>query len=299
MKKSTIIGLFVFWVTVASVLTAGLVFSEKKASTKSDKTVLGMTKKENNSDQDIKLTTSEVAKHNSASDCWMIVSGKVYDFTSYMNSHPGGSGTIVPYCGKDGTSAFFDKPHSSYAQTLLPDYYIGDLNSTIPGKKSGQAASPTPDTKLKTAAVPFKTAAVPVAAPPPAQLAVTQAPQGGSVLTAADVAKHSSASDCWMIVSGKVYNVTSYVGSHPGGVGTISSYCGKDGTSAFYGLPHSQNAANILASYYIGDLGSATTQSPSGSSTAQTAGQVPAGSTVASQPSVQRGTTSQQREDDD
>ncbi|MCL4354401.1 hypothetical protein M1349_02915 [Patescibacteria group bacterium] len=286
MKKTTIIALFVFWAITSAVLTAGLVFSEKKSDTK-QKAVLGSSKKEN-LQQDIKLTTAEVAKHSSSDDCWMIISNKVYDFTDYMNSHPGGAGTIIPYCGKDGTSAFVGKPHSQYAQTLLPNYYIGDLNSTIPDKKISQSVTPTPGKLLKTSQLP--------ASPPPATnynpTAPVQIPQsGGVVLTAAEVAKHSSSGDCWMIINNKVYNVTSYVSAHPGGTGSISAYCGKDGTSAFAG--HSQNANNILTSYYIGDLGnSSVQQTTTGQATTTVGQQVP-------QATTQGGTSSRTIEDDD
>ncbi len=90
-----------------------------------------------------------------------------------------------------------------------------------------------------------------------------------------------------MIVSGKVYNVTSYIPSHPGGAGSITAYCGKDATSAFSG--HSQNAASILGSYYIGDLGTAITAQGNNTQTLNTnsvnqnqqTSQVPVQSTVA------------------
>ncbi|MFA5927498.1 MAG: cytochrome b5-like heme/steroid binding domain-containing protein [Patescibacteria group bacterium] len=76
---------------------------------------------------------SEVAQHNSANDCWLIISGKVYNLTNYLYSHPGSASAILPYCGADGTTGYSTKdqrrasPHSSYADSLLPDYYMGDI----------------------------------------------------------------------------------------------------------------------------------------------------------------------------
>lgn len=81
------------------------------------------------------LNAQEVAKHNLASDCWLIISGKVYNLTSYINSHPGGRGNIIQNCGKDGTFAFDTKyesePHSGYAASLLNNYLLGNLGQTI------------------------------------------------------------------------------------------------------------------------------------------------------------------------
>lgn len=52
------------------------------------------------------LTMAEVAKHNSQSDCYIIVSDSVYDVTKFIPNHPGGPQRIIPLCGKDATSAF-------------------------------------------------------------------------------------------------------------------------------------------------------------------------------------------------
>ena len=53
--------------------------------------------------------------------------------------------------------------------------------------------------------------------------------------TAAQVAKHSSASSCWTIVGKNVYDVTKYVAKHPGGASVIKAMCGKDGSAMFRG----------------------------------------------------------------
>jgi len=83
------------------------------------------------------LSMQEIAKHNSASDCWMIFLGKVYDVTSALSSHPASPAAITPYCGKDGTEAFKtkDKPtpkdHSAQAHGWLDGLYIGDIGQVV------------------------------------------------------------------------------------------------------------------------------------------------------------------------
>lgn len=72
--------------------------------------------------------------------------------------------------------------------------------------------------------------------------------------TAADVAQHSTGTDCWLIIDGKVYDVTPYIPFHPGGRNEIVSLCGTDATSAFGGVGHSSGAQNLLQNYYVGDL---------------------------------------------
>ncbi|GAB5370056.1 hypothetical protein AAMO2058_001459200 [Amorphochlora amoebiformis] len=57
------------------------------------------------------IPLSEVQKHNSKKDCWVIVHGKVYDLTKFAPEHPGGSHIIHTFAGKDG-SRIFDTIHT-------------------------------------------------------------------------------------------------------------------------------------------------------------------------------------------
>ncbi|KAK2821838.1 hypothetical protein FQN49_007624 [Arthroderma sp. PD_2] len=52
-------------------------------------------------------------------------------------------------------------------------------------------------------------------------------------LTGADIAKHSSAESCWVVVHGKAYDVTDFLPEHPGGQKIILKYAGKDATAEF------------------------------------------------------------------
>ncbi len=74
-------------------------------------------------------------------------------------------------------------------------------------------------------------------------------------LTAAEVAQHTTESDCWIIVNNGVYNVTNYAPIHPGGKKEIVSLCGKDATSAFDGQHGGDRKPEMmLVKLKIGDL---------------------------------------------
>lgn len=80
-------------------------------------------------------------------------------------------------------------------------------------------------------------------------------PQGGPVRTymREEVACHTAAEDCWLIVDGKVYDVSGYVGEHPGGDAILKN-AGKDSTKGFQGPQHPSRVFEQIDEYYIGDL---------------------------------------------
>ncbi len=73
-------------------------------------------------------TFTEVAKHANATSCWSVISGKVYDLTSFISRHPGGEKNILKICGKDGTNAF-EGQHGgdSKPEKMLANLYLGAL----------------------------------------------------------------------------------------------------------------------------------------------------------------------------
>lgn len=81
-----------------------------------------------------------------------------------------------------------------------------------------------------------------------------QAPKEGKALSQEEVEKHDSDKDCWIILEKKVYDVTRFLGDHPGGADAILLNAGQDATDEFNSI-HSQNARNMLKDYYIGYLG--------------------------------------------
>jgi len=79
--------------------------------------------------QAVMLTLAEVAKHNNASDCWVIFWSDVLDLSTFTN-HPGGS-AYVPYCGGNGTAAFEAVGHSSNADALMANYKVGTIGQAV------------------------------------------------------------------------------------------------------------------------------------------------------------------------
>lgn len=70
-----------------------------------------------------------------------------------------------------------------------------------------------------------------------------------------EVAMHNSLKSCYTAVNGSVYDLTSFIDQHPGGVQTIESLCGIDGTATFQAQHEGQRRPeNELASLKIGVL---------------------------------------------
>jgi cytochrome b involved in lipid metabolism len=88
----------------------------------------------------------------------------------------------------------------------------------------------------------------------------TPAPSAGggvntSTYTLAQVSVHNSSTDCWSAINGGVYNLTTWIGGHPGGAQAIQSICGKDGSNAFNGQHGGDGKPeNVLTKFKIGDL---------------------------------------------
>jgi cytochrome b involved in lipid metabolism len=72
------------------------------------------------------FTLTDISSHNSESDCWMAIDGKVYNVTEYVSMH---NPAIVDGCGIDATSLFgsVGKHSSPQIQALLGQYFIGVL----------------------------------------------------------------------------------------------------------------------------------------------------------------------------
>ena len=74
------------------------------------------------------------------------------------------------------------------------------------------------------------------------------------IIALEEVAKHTTEQDLWMVIHGKVYDVTPFVDEHPGGVNTLTDVGGVDGTAEFDGVGHSDSAKDMLTKYLVGEL---------------------------------------------
>jgi len=147
MKKLSTISLFIFGVVVTAILTASLIYYQNnkgvaQVSNSSQISSLVQNTLNKLKSSGVILNMTEISKHNNANDCWMLINNKVYEITSYFGKHPGGSRTMASTCGTDATAAYSTKDpsaqssssriaHSSNAQNLLSEYYLGDFNQTV------------------------------------------------------------------------------------------------------------------------------------------------------------------------
>eukprot|EP00438_Fugacium_kawagutii_P006683 Skav219095 [mRNA] locus=scaffold1574:142088:148874:+ [translate_table: standard] len=123
------------------------------------------------------FSLADVAKHNTKTDCWVVVDGQVLDVTSFLGEHPGGELAILTFAGKDATEEF----NMRLGQLIHPPDVIGkyapdSVIGMIGGGGGGGA----------------------VAGGAPA------AGGGGGGISMAEVAKHNSKTDCWVVVDGQV-----------------------------------------------------------------------------------------------
>merc|ERR1712217_331179 len=71
--------------------------------------------------------------------------------------------------------------------------------------------------------------------------------------TEAEVAKHNTEADCWVIMGDLVYNLgKDFLDEHPGGPDVITALAGRDATTDFEDIAHSDSARTWANKYIIG-----------------------------------------------
>ncbi|KAF8634799.1 hypothetical protein AX15_000711 [Amanita polypyramis BW_CC] len=74
------------------------------------------------------ITIEELRANNTKEKFYVLIHGKVYNVTKFLDEHPGGDEVILAEAGHDATEAFEDVGHSDEARALLPDMYVGDID---------------------------------------------------------------------------------------------------------------------------------------------------------------------------
>lgn len=74
-----------------------------------------------------------------------------------------------------------------------------------------------------------------------------------------EVARHASPTDCWIVIEGNVYDITSYISQHPTSPQVLTRECGKDATMGWKtkgkaNRPHSKKAEVLLKKFLKGSL---------------------------------------------
>merc|ERR1719265_383486 len=150
----------------------------------------------------------EVAKHTTKGDCWVVVAGQVLNVTNFLSQHPGGELAILTFAGKDATEEFNMIHPPDVIGKYAPDAVIGMLGGG--GDEGGDYDDDDDDDDEEEEEV-----------------------GGGGGYSMEEVAKHTTKADCWVVVSGQVLNVTSFLSQHPGGELAILTFAGKDATEEF------------------------------------------------------------------
>lgn len=111
-------------------------------------------------------------------------------------------------------------------------YFFTDSNFIRPKAFTAKAISPTPDISSNDIS--------------------GNDTSGLKKINAKEIESHSSSASLWVILNGKVYDLTNF--DHPGGAHEILEYAGKDITKAFKMAGHGNSELSEVKSYLIGVL---------------------------------------------
>ena len=73
----------------------------------------------------------------------------------------------------------------------------------------------------------------------------TTSPVAGTV-SMSELSVHNTKADCWVAYKGEVYDVTSYLVKHPGGVNAIARFCGTTDFEAAFTKQHKTSKVSLL-----------------------------------------------------
>jgi len=74
-----------------------------------------------------KYTMAQVAEKCNPDEIWIIIDGRVYDITKYIDKHPGGQIVLLRMGGKDCTDVFANYHQARIYNSMLPPFLIGEV----------------------------------------------------------------------------------------------------------------------------------------------------------------------------
>lgn len=196
------------------------------------------------------IPLSEVARHNKPHDCWVALNGCVYDLSDFLLQRPEQRNAILAWAGRDAT-AVWNKipgrfPSANWMEFYMrPEARMGDIGKEpeVDPKLAQIRQLQDELWKLEGPSAEEIQAAKAAAQKVPG---TTDAPTLGEeelpFFSRAEVAKHNSAEEPYMIIHNKVYNLKSLMGGHPGGDDILLSRAGTDATKDFEVFEHSEKA---------------------------------------------------------
>jgi cytochrome b involved in lipid metabolism len=178
-------------------------------------------------------TLAQVAAHNTAEDCWVVLDGGVYDVAQFRTKHPGGAAMLDMVAGTDASEQFHALHKEAVLHEVAAPYRVGSVVVTAEAEAKAVTTS----------------APAPAPAPAPARVTASE-PR----YTMAQVAAHCTREDAWLVVDGGVYDVTGFMGVHPGGAGMLKMVAGHDASQHFAEMHPPGILEAVGARYRIGRL---------------------------------------------
>ncbi|XP_066493281.1 cytochrome b5 type B [Tiliqua scincoides] len=81
-----------------------------------------------------------------------------------------------------------------------------------------------------------------------------EAPEGGRFISLEEVAMRNTPSELWIVIHGRVYDISGFLHEHPGGEEVLLEQGGRDATECFEDVGHSMDAREMLNQYLIGEV---------------------------------------------
>ncbi|CAI5718632.1 unnamed protein product [Hyaloperonospora brassicae] len=87
------------------------------------------------------ISIAEVGEHDTESDCWSVLDGRVYNMTPYLTYHPGGVADLMLAAGGDCSSLFYEHHPWVNGHSMLEKCFIGRLDPESSATRGDTAAS--------------------------------------------------------------------------------------------------------------------------------------------------------------